>query len=126
MSIMEWIVIISGLAAIVWINWYFFVAQGSAASATIGTGGVQQITVAVESGYHPAVVYVRKKRPVQLVFERREQSGCSEEIAIPEFGVRKFLPAFQKTTIELVPTRAGTFEFTCGMGMLRGRLIVQG
>lgn len=27
MSIMEWIVIIGGLTAIAWVNWYFFLAQ---------------------------------------------------------------------------------------------------
>ncbi|GJL68665.1 MAG: hypothetical protein NPIRA06_13000 [Nitrospirales bacterium] len=30
MSTIEWIVIISGLTAIVWVNWYFFMAQAMA------------------------------------------------------------------------------------------------
>jgi plastocyanin domain-containing protein len=45
---------------------------------------------------------------------------------LPDFGIRRFLPAFQKTTVELTPDREGSFEFTCGMSMLRGRLVVQG
>jgi plastocyanin domain-containing protein len=62
--------------------------------------------------------------PVRLVFDRQETSGCSEEVVIPEFGVRRFLPAFKKTTVELTPEQAGSYDFTCGMGMLRGKLIV--
>jgi hypothetical protein len=33
MSTMEWMVIIGGIAAIIWINWYFFLAR---------TGGVER------------------------------------------------------------------------------------
>ncbi|HEX7242044.1 MAG TPA: cupredoxin domain-containing protein, partial [Longimicrobiaceae bacterium] len=74
--------------------------------------------------YEPARVRVRKGVPVRLVFDRQESSGCSEEVVIPEFGIRRVLPAFRKTTVELTPERAGSYDFTCGMGMLRGRLIV--
>jgi plastocyanin domain-containing protein len=38
---------------------------------------------------------------------------------------RRELPAFQTTLIELLPQQAGRFEFTCGMGMLRGSLLVK-
>jgi serine/threonine protein kinase len=44
---------------------------------------------------------------------------------IPDFGIRRFLPPFEKTAVEVTPVTAGTFEFTCGMGMLRGKLIVE-
>lgn len=30
MSIIEWTVVIGGLAAIAWVNWYFFLAQAMA------------------------------------------------------------------------------------------------
>ncbi len=33
--------------------------------------------------------------------------------------------AVATTSIEFTPDRAGEFTFTCGMSMLRGRLIVQ-
>lgn len=125
MRMMEWIVIIGGIAAIIWINRYFFLAQRPSASATIGSQGIQEIDIAVEGGYQPAVVHVRNNRPVRLVFERRERSSCSEEVVIPEFGIRRFLPPFQNTTIDLLPTKASTFPFTCGMSMLRGQIIVQ-
>lgn len=125
MSMMEWIVIIGGIAAMIWVNWYFFLTRQPVANAAISVEGVPEIAIVVEGGYHPAVVSVMRDRPVRLVFDRRERSGCSEEIVFPDFGVRKFLPAFRKTTIELTPAQTGDFEFTCGMSMLRGRLIVQ-
>jgi plastocyanin domain-containing protein len=126
MDTMDWIAIAAGLAAIVWVNWYFFLAKRPAASAKAVAGGAQEVTITVQGGYAPSEVRVKKDAPVRLVFDRQETSGCSEEVVIPDFGVRKFLPAFQKTTIELRPTTAGTFEFTCGMSMLHGKLIVEG
>jgi hypothetical protein len=33
MSAMDWTVIAGGLAAIVWINWYFFLSQGRTVAA---------------------------------------------------------------------------------------------
>jgi plastocyanin domain-containing protein len=123
MTPQDWIAVLAGAAAIAWVNWYFFFAQRSAATAQ-ETGGVQEVTIAVQGGYDPAEVKVRKGSPVRLVFDRRETSSCSEEVVIPDFGIRRFLPAFQKTAIELTPSEAGTYEFTCGMSMLRGRLVV--
>ncbi|MEW5930246.1 MAG: cupredoxin domain-containing protein [Gemmatimonadota bacterium] len=123
MSATDWLVVAGGLAALAWVNWYFFFAGGTAATAA-ATGGVQEVVIGVRGGYEPARVRVRKGVPVRLVFDRQETSGCSEEVVIPEFGVRRFLPAFKKTAVELTPERAGSYDFTCGMGMLRGKLIV--
>lgn len=126
MSAMDWIVLAAGVAAIAWINWYFFLAGRQAATATARTGGVQEVTITVHGGYEPAEVRLQKGVPARLVFDRQETSSCSEEVVLPDFGIRRFLPAFQKTTVELTPDRTGSFEFTCGMSMLRGRLVVQG
>ncbi|HEV3052661.1 MAG TPA: cupredoxin domain-containing protein [Longimicrobium sp.] len=125
MSGIEWLVALAGVAAIAWVNWYFFLSHGPAAQAAAGAGGVQEVTIAVQGGYSPAQVRVRKGTPVRLVFDRQETSGCSEEVVFPEFGIRRFLPAFQKTAIEITPQKAGTFDFTCGMSMLRGKLTVE-
>jgi plastocyanin domain-containing protein len=124
MSADQWLVLLLGVAAVAWVNWYFFAAERSAAQATV-QGGAQTVTVAVHGGYDPAQVRVKAGSPVRLVFDRRETSSCSEEVVFPDFGVRRFLPAHQKTAVEITPTRAGRFEFTCGMGMLRGALIVE-
>jgi plastocyanin domain-containing protein len=126
MNATDWIVLAAGVAAIAWVNWYFFLGSRQAATATAGSGGVQEVTITVHGGYEPAEVRLQKGVPARLVFDRQETSGCSEEVVLPDFGIRRFLPAFQKTTVELTPDRTGSFEFTCGMSMLRGRLVVQG
>lgn len=125
MSLDELLVVAAGIAAIGWINWYFFLAERRSAVVVGSPDGSQEITIAVRGGYDPSVVYVKRGAPVRLVFDRQETSGCSEEVVIPAFGVRKYLPAFEKTVVELTPTASGSHEFTCGMGMLRGTITVE-
>jgi plastocyanin domain-containing protein len=122
----EWTALVAGVAVIGWINWYFFLARRGSAAAETREGGKQEVTITVQGGYEPAEVRLKRGIPARLVFDRQETSGCSEEVVIPDFGIRTFLPAFQKTAVELKPETAGSFEFTCGMGMLRGRLVVEG
>ena len=124
MSSTEWIVVLAAVGAIVWVNWYFFVAQRRAVVAT-ASGGLQEVEIAVKGGYDPGVVRLKRGVPARLVFDRQENSSCSEEIVLPAFGIKKFLPAFKKTAVELTPTESGTFDITCGMSMLHGKLLVE-
>jgi plastocyanin domain-containing protein len=115
-------VTISGLALIGWVVWYFFLAGRSSARAA--GAATQQLRIEVKGGYTPAVVHVEAGRPVRLDFFRNETNSCTEEVVFPDFGIRTWLPAFETTPVEFTPATAGSYEFTCGMGMVRGRLIV--
>jgi plastocyanin domain-containing protein len=125
MTLVKLFVLIGGLAAIAWVNWYFFLARRTAVSAAPDGSGTQQVEIAVAGGYSPAEVRVQAGRSVRLVFDRRETNPCSEEVVIPDFGIRRFLPPNQKTAVEFTPTRPGSYEFTCGMGMLRGKVVAE-
>ena len=121
----DWLVIAAGAATIAWVNWYFFLAERGTAIAASAGGGIQEVTVVVRGGYSPATVRVRAGSRVRLVFDRQETSSCSEEVVFPAFGIRAFLPAHQKTPVEILPTAPGSYDFTCGMSMLRGRVVAE-
>ena len=130
MSGMEWIVVSAAAGAIAWVNWYFFIAGRSPVLAAVAAPGasatgIPQVRIVVDGGYSPASVRVKAGQPVRLVFDRRDNSSCSEEVVFPDFGIRKYLPTGQQTTIELTPPSAGTYDFMCGMSMLRGTLIAE-
>jgi len=128
MNATDWLVIAGALGAAVWVNWYFFFAERSVAHAGVATTterGVQEVRITVHGGYEPATIRVAAGRPVRLVFDRQETSSCSEEVVFPAFGLRRFLPAHQSTTLEVTPPSPGTYEFTCGMGMLHGKLVAE-
>ena len=81
--------------------------------------------IRVRGGYQPDTVYGRVGEPLRLTFRREETAACSERVVFPAFGKSAMLPPHQDVTIELEPDRAGIYEFTCQMGMLHGRLIVE-
>lgn len=133
----DWIVTLTALAGIGWVNWYFFLAERGSAQAVPASAAMdaserssagsamQSATITVHGGYAPSTIRVRAGQPVSLVFDRQETSSCSEEIVFPDFGLRKFLPAHERTTITVTPPSPGTYEFSCGMSMLHGRLIAE-
>jgi plastocyanin domain-containing protein len=125
MTTTEIIVTLAGLAVIGWIIWYFWLWRGESVVAATGEGGVQEVDVTVKGGYQPAAIVVKAGRPVRLNFTRREATTCGEEVVIPDFGRRAHLPENQTVPIVLTPEKPGEYEFTCGMNMYRGKLIVE-
>ena len=118
------VVLIAGVLLIGLILWYFFGERERIAAAT-GEGGVQELRITVKGGYSPDLIVVKQGRPVKLDFYRDETASCSEEVIFGDFGIARPLPAFKTTSIEFTPDKAGEFTFTCGMNMLRGKLIVE-
>ncbi len=104
--------------------WYFF-GPKERARAAVSAVGAQEIKVIVKGGYSPDVIVVEQDRPVRLNFYRDETVSCSEQVRFPDFGIARDLPAYKTTPIEFTPDKPGEFTFTCGMNMMRGKLIVE-
>ncbi len=119
---MQLIVIGVGTALIAFIVWFFF-GKKAAREANL-TEKAQEVEIIVQGGYDPGVISLKAGIPTRLVFHRTETSSCSEEVVFPDFGIRQKLPAYQKTTVSFTPDKPGRYTFTCGMGMLRGTLVV--
>jgi plastocyanin domain-containing protein len=125
MNTTQLVVTLIGLGVIGWIVWYFWLWKGEAVTAQAGAGGIQIVDVTVKGGYQPASIVVEAGRPVRLNFTRREASLCGEEVVLPEFGRRAHLPEDKTIPVEVTPDKPGEYEFTCGMNMYKGRLIVR-
>jgi plastocyanin domain-containing protein len=117
-------VLVIGVVLIALILWYFF-GEREGTVAAEGQGGVQEVRITVKGGYSPDLIVVKRGRPVRLDFYRDETASCSEEVIFGDFGIARALPAFKTTPIEFVPDKEGEFTFTCGMNMLRGKLVVE-
>jgi plastocyanin domain-containing protein len=119
------IVTVFGVLLIVLVNWYFFFSRKKAALAEVKERDLQEVKIVVKGGYSPDVIVVKKGIPVRLDFYRDETADCSDTIVFGDFNIRKPLPAFKTTAIEFTPEKEGEYIFTCGMGMMRGKLIVR-
>ena len=124
MDASEIAVMVGGTAAIAFVLWYFF-GEKERVAAAVGAGGVQEVKVTVKGGYDPDVIVVKQGRPVRLDFYRDETASCSDRVIIGDFGIARDLPAFKTTSVEFTPDKDGEFTFTCGMNMMRGKLVVE-
>lgn len=99
---------------------------GSAVPA-VDEGGTQVVAIAVtDSGFEPAVVAARAGAPIRFVFDRKTQSACLDAVKIPSLAVAATpLARGAKTVVDVAAARPGTYQFTCGMEMFRGSLVVK-
>ena len=123
----EIIVTMSGVVGIIFVFWFFLMKKGGKEVAVIGSvdsTGSLQVDITVEGGYSPEVISIPKGKATKINFIRKDPSSCLEEVVLPDFKIRKYLPLNQKTTIEITPQQSGEFNFSCGMNMFHGKIIV--
>jgi plastocyanin domain-containing protein len=114
-----------GLALIAGIVWFFWLVKPKGVRAAVTSGGYQEQMVLVKGGYTPDAIVVARGTPVRLSFVRQESAACSEMVVLPAFGKSVQLPEGETVAVEFVPVDPGEYEFTCQMGMLRGRVVVE-
>ncbi|MDQ3099727.1 MAG: cupredoxin domain-containing protein [bacterium] len=120
MEIDKILVAIGGVGFSVFIYWYFLMYKENIVNIA---GNV--VNIVVDGGYKPQIVRVKKDQKITLNFERKDPSSCLEEVVIPDFGKKAFLPLNQTTSIEIEPKNIGMYEFACGMNMFHGKIIVE-
>lgn len=125
MSADQVFVTIAGLLAIAGVAWFFWGPRRAGVRATLTSSGSQEATIVVKGAYSPDVIVVEHGKPVRLTFLRQETAACSEEVVFADFARRAQLPEGELVPVEFTPDQAGEYEFTCGMGMLRGKLVVR-
>jgi len=123
------IVSIAGLIGIILTYWFFFMKRDTEVVVS------DAVDITVDGGYTPATIVVAKDKTINITFTRKDPSPCLEEVVLEGFsaeggsasggGIRKTLPLNQPVTIELTPTKAGEFVFSCGMNMFHGKIIVK-
>jgi plastocyanin domain-containing protein len=118
-------VIVGGLVLIAAIAWFFWGPRRGGVRAALTSGGYQEAMVLVKGGYTPDVIVVQHGKPVRLNFRREETAACSEMVVFGDFGKSAKLPEGEVVPVEFLPEKAGEYEFSCQMGMLRGKLIVE-
>ena len=120
MGVDKIIVAIISIGGIAFEYWFFLVKKDEKA-VMVKTNAID---ITVEGGYSPNVISIPKEKTTTLNFFRKDPSSCLEEVVLPDFKVRKYLPLNKKTPIKITPKDSGTFEISCGMNMFHGKIIV--
>lgn len=78
-----------------------------------------------EQGYSPATISVKKGQKIRLLLTRTDAQNCGGEIVFSSLNIKKDLPVGKTVAVEFTPRSAGEIAFTCGMGMYKGKIVVQ-
>jgi plastocyanin domain-containing protein len=82
------------------------------------------VDIIVEGGYSPETISIPLGKTTKINFLRKDPSSCLEEVVLGDFKIKKYLPLNQTVSIEITPKKKGQFNFSCGMGMFHGKIIV--
>ena len=94
-------------------------AQGNAA-----TPAVQVVHMKLtRRGYEPSTLQAKAGVPVRWVIDVVEMSGCTNELIMPDYGIRKKFK-YGENIIEFTPKAAGEIKFSCWMRMVWGKFVV--
>lgn len=97
--------------------------KGTASNVKI-ENGKQIINMAVvSSGYVPNYFTVKKGIPVKWVIDGKNVFGCQGYFVVPSLNISKALNEGENV-FEFTPKDPGFINFSCGMGMYRGRIEV--
>ena len=86
---------------------------------------IQNVEMRVTArGFEPNVFKVKKNMPVKWVIKGEQVTGCTNKIIIPSLDISKNL-SYGENIVEFTPVRSGEIVFSCGMGMVRGKFVVE-
>lgn len=125
MALDQILVIIGGLALSAWVAWYFWFSEKEAVKIQAAEGGMQEAVIKVKGGYTPDVLIFEAGKPIKLNFIREETAACTEEVIFTDLNKKATLTPFKTIPVELTIDKPGEYGFQCGMGMVKGKLIVQ-
>ena len=93
-------------------------------SSVIVKDGVQLINSTLSPGSYPSIT-VQAGMPVKWVIDAPKGSinGCNYKLYINEYGIEHQFKSGENI-IEFTPTKSGTFNYSCWMGMIRGTIAV--
>ena len=119
------LVIIGGIALVAFIIWWFFGKHGAAETSAQQNGKTQEVTVTVDGGYTPNTVVLKQGVPAQVIFRRNDPSNCLSHVVFPDFGINQELPLHKDFPITIDTSKAGSYDYSCGMHMFFGKVVVK-
>jgi len=98
--------------------------NGNAVNDNIVNGEEQVVDLTVKGyNYYPNTINLQYNVPAKIVVDTDKVKGCLQNIAIPEFNIRKLVRQGDNV-ISFIPNKKGTFSFSCSMGMGFGKIVV--
>lgn len=105
--------------------WLLYSQTQDAQVPTETSGDVQIVRMDLDYYFMQEEFRIKKDIPVRWEINAINISGCSNEVIIPRLGISSGKLKKGLNVVEFTPTESGVLPFSCWMGMLSGRFIVE-
>lgn len=89
-------------------------------------GEKQIVSIRAKGGYAPKTSRAQAGVPTTLRVITESTFDCSSQLRIPSLDINEALPPSGTTDIPLGILKPGTLQGTCGMGMYRFDIVIEG
>lgn len=74
-------------------------------------------------GFKPSALTIKNGIPVKWIIYGDQVSSCTNKIIVPSLNISKSIVAGENI-INFTPKTTGTIDFSCWMGMVRGKFVI--
>lgn len=113
------IVILVGFLGVAFTYWFFLMKKEKEVEVS------DSVDIKVSGGYSPEVISIPAGKTTKLNFIRTDPTDCLEEVVLGDFKIKRHLPLNQKVTVEITPEKKGEYQYSCGMNMYHGKIVVR-
>jgi sulfite exporter TauE/SafE/copper chaperone CopZ len=75
-------------------------------------------------GFEPNIIKIKKGIPVKWIINGDKVTSCTNKIIVPKYNISQNI-SYGENIINFIPTESGEIPFSCWMGMVRGKFIVE-
>lgn len=121
------IINVVGIGLILFVVWWFWLSKVSIYTVKAeGTKADNIIEILIKDGvYTPAYIELGVNQLVTLRFIRKDATPCAEIVSFNSLNISRQIPLDKPMDIDMTLTQPGEYEFTCQMGMYRGKVIAK-
>ena len=102
-----------------------FVFDVAPAANMATPANAQKVALSLPLDYRAQAATVKAGTPVALTFTLAKDAGCGNTISLPAANWSKTLQVGESATVVYTPTQSGALHFQCGMGHMKGTLLVR-
>ncbi|MCZ3621316.1 cupredoxin domain-containing protein [Lactobacillus mulieris] len=107
------------------IIWWFFIREVNDTELAKADQNKQKAQIVIQGGYSPSTLFLQKGIPAEVEFLQKDSTACLAEVRSAELALDKKIAPGEKVTIKVPTDQAGEYNYSCGMNMFHGKVVVK-
>ncbi|MDK6802778.1 cupredoxin domain-containing protein [Lactobacillus mulieris] len=107
------------------IIWWFFIREVNDTALAKANQNKQKAQIVIQGGYSPSTLVLQKGIPAEVEFLQKDSTACLAEVRSAELALDKKIAPGEKVTIKVPTDQVGEYNYSCGMNMFHGKVVVK-